>query len=62
MEQEELTERFHLTELARWFSACGMEALLLGCTHFPYFKEALSRRTELPIIDPAAEMLDLLNA
>lgn len=62
MEPEELTERFRLAELARWFSACGMEALLLGCTHFPYFKEALSRRTELPIIDPAAEMLDLLNA
>ena len=38
------------------------EALLLGCTHFPYFKEALARRTSLPLIDPAREMLELLQA
>lgn len=61
MDQEELVERFHLAELTQWFAACGMEALLLGCTHFPYFKEALARRTNLPIIDPAAEMLALLD-
>ncbi len=58
---DELVERHHLAELCGWFAACGMEALVLGCTHFPYFKEALARRTSLPLIDPAAEMLELLR-
>lgn len=40
-----------LPELAEWFRRCGMEALVLGCTHFPYFKEALAARTSLPLID-----------
>nr|WP_325196298.1 aspartate/glutamate racemase family protein [uncultured Oscillibacter sp.] len=58
----ELVERHHLPELAEWFSRCGMEALVLGCTHFPYFREALARRTSLPLIDPAEEMIRLLTA
>ena len=57
-----LVERHHLAEAANWFRRCGMEALILGCTHFPYFKEALARRTDLPLIDPAEEMLRLLSA
>ena len=61
MDPDELVERHHLRELADWFAACGMEALLLGCTHFPYVKEALARRTSLPLIDPADEMLSRLN-
>lgn len=59
---EELVQRHRLAELCDWFAACGMEALVLGCTHFPYFKEALARQTSLPLIDPAAEMLALLCA
>ena len=54
---EELVERFALGQLAQWFHRCGMEALVLGCTHFPYFQEALAKRTELPLIDPAEEMV-----
>lgn len=57
-----LVERLHLPELAAWFADCGMEALVLGCTHFPYFKDALSRRTSLPLLDPAEEMVRLLLA
>lgn len=59
---EELVERHHLAELANWFANCGMKALVLGCTHFPYFKEALAARTSLPLIDPASEMLARLQA
>ena len=54
---EELVEHHHLPELAEWFRRCGMEALVLGCTHFPYFKEALAKRTSLPLMDPAEEMV-----
>lgn len=58
---EELVERHCLPELAEWFRRCGMEALVLGCTHFPYFKEALAERTSLPLIDPAEEMVRKLT-
>lgn len=58
----ELTARHRLAELAEWFRQCGMEALLLGCTHFPYFKEALSRQASLPLIDPAEEMVRRIRA
>ena len=54
---EELVEHHRLPELAEWFRLCGMEALVLGCTHFPYFKDALAKRTSLPLIDPAEEMV-----
>lgn len=56
MPPETLVERFRLGELAEWLRAGGAEALVLGCTHFPYFKAALAERTSLPLIDPAEEM------
>ena len=58
---EELVRAFRLPELCRFFAANGAEALILGCTHFPYFKEAHSRETKLPLIDPAEEMTLLLT-
>ena len=39
---EELVARHRLTELAGWFSACGAEALLLGCTHYGLIAPAIS--------------------
>ena len=62
MPPAELVERRRLGELAEWFRFCGMEALVLGCTHFPYFKTALAERTSLPLIDPAEEMVARLTA
>ena len=59
---EELVARHHLAELAAWFQSCGAETLLLGCTHFPYFKAVLAARTTLPLLDPDQEMLRLLGA
>ncbi len=58
---EELVERHHLAALADWFQSCGAEKLILGCTHFPYFKAALAARTRLPLLDPDEEMLSLLR-
>lgn len=58
---EEIISRHCLTELTAWFQGCGMEALILGCTHFPYVKEALSARTNILLIDPAEEMIRMLT-
>ena len=57
-----LVKRHRLPELVEWYQALGAEALVLGCTHFPYFKEALLRQITLPVIDPAEEMLRLLRS
>ena len=57
----ELVKYHHLSELASWFQSCGMEALILGCTHFPYFKEALAAQTSLPLIDCTEEMVKLIQ-
>jgi glutamate racemase len=57
-----LVERLHLDALSAWCAQCGAEALVLGCTHFPYFKTALAERTGLPLIDPAERMIALLTA
>lgn len=62
MPPEELVARHRLTKLAEWFAGCRAEAMVLGCTHFPYYKEALAKQTALPLIDPAEEMLRLLLA
>ncbi len=63
LQAEEIIRRNHLDLLLRYFEACGCEALVLGCTHFPYVAEALARYTALPLLDPAEEMVrQLLQA
>ena len=58
---ERIIQQFHLEALAAWFADWGAEAMLLGCTHFPYFKDTLAAQTTLPLIDPAEEMVVMLN-
>ena len=53
-------ERCGLEHLLRFFEDNGAEAVVLGCTHFPYVKEALQRRTSLPILDPAERLAELV--
>lgn len=57
---EALVERLGLAKLADWAAGCGAEALVLGCTHFPYFRQALAAGTKLELIDPAEKMLELI--
>lgn len=53
-----IIEEYGLADMCSYMKASGAEALLLGCTHFPYFKSELSEHTDLPIIDPADEMYE----
>ncbi len=57
---EQIIERQALKELGVFFKKAGAEVWVLGCTHFPYLKEALQKQIELPLIDPADEMYELL--
>lgn len=53
---DEIVKKFELSAMTDYMKAAGAEALLLGCTHFPYLKSELVQITDLPIIDPADEM------
>lgn len=57
---EELVDGCGLGHLLRFFEGNGAEAVVLGCTHFPYVKEALQKRTSLPILDPAERLAELV--
>ena len=58
---DEIIRRRHLDKLMSYLEACGCEALVLGCTHFPYLTAALRAYTALPLLDPAEEMVRLLT-
>jgi len=57
---EKLAGDCGLPALLRYFEENGTEAVVLGCTHFPYIREALERRTALPILDPGERLAELL--
>ena len=61
-----IINKYSLVEQARLFKKNGCEALVLGCTHFPYFKKALvcalsKYKINLPVIDPGESMLRRLS-
>ena len=57
---EELAEDCGLGEALRFFERNGAAAVVLGCTHFPYVKEALQARTALPVLDPSERLAELV--
>ncbi len=57
---ERLAEDCGLPALLRFFEENGAEAVVLGCTHFPYIRAALERRTALPVLDPGERLVELV--
>ena len=62
MPPEEMMKHFRMAGLVEFLEHTGAECVILGCTHFPYFKDALQELTRLPLIDPANEMYEMLKA
>lgn len=56
----EIADSCGMDSLLAYMEASGAEAVILGCTHFPYLKKELEKMTELKIIDPAEEMHSLI--
>lgn len=56
---EVIIESFNLIGLIS--TQCKADCLVLGCTHLPYLKEKLQQKVGFPIIDPAEEMLRILE-
>ena len=49
-----------IEELLNGFLKIGLDALILGCTHFPYIADEIAGIFPLPIIDPNYRMLTML--
>jgi len=62
LDPDAIIRRNHIDALLHYFEDCGCEALVLGCTHFPYLTKALGAYTKLTLLDPAEEMVRLLCA
>lgn len=60
LEPDDIIEKCGLRHMVRYMEACGAEAIVLGCTHFPYFMDELACLTDLPVIDPADKMFEAL--
>ena len=58
---EEVVQKCGLEKAVKYMETGGAEAIVLGCTHFPYFKEELAKLTALPLIDPADRMYEALT-
>ena len=48
-----------LLHLIRFYEAAEVDVLILGCTHFPYLQKTLEGLTDLHLINPAKEMVQL---
>ena len=58
---EEIVDKCGIAHLLKYFETCEAEALVLGCTHFPYIKGEIEKLTDLPIVNPADEMFEALS-
>lgn len=50
----------HLEDILKFYEGINVEALILGCTHFPYFEKELRGLTDLNVIDPGEKMYEFL--
>ena len=54
----EIAEKFNFSGLSEYFKSAGSEAVILGCTHFPYIREEMERLADVEIIDPGIRMAE----
>jgi len=54
-------EKFHFGKLTEYLKNLGNEAILLGCTHFPYIENEIRKRSDMEVINPSQEMLEKLK-
>ena len=57
----EVVERCGIEQLVQYMETCRCQAMILGCTHFPYLRSELDRFCNIPVIDPADEMFTAMT-
>ena len=60
-EPEQIVDDFNFKTLFNYFELSNVEAVVLGCTHFPYIKKELEKITKLPIIDVGVFMINSME-
>ena len=58
----DIYEHHKLKFLCDSFVATGCDALILGCTHFPYIEKEIRDNISVEVINPGKQMLDILKA
>ena len=58
---EQIVENFNFKTLFNYFELTNVEAVVLGCTHFPCIKKELEKITNLHIIDVGVFMIERLK-
>ncbi|MGN0161936.1 MAG: Asp/Glu/hydantoin racemase [Lachnospiraceae bacterium] len=58
---DNLIKKMGIDKVISYFEVNDVEAIVLGCTHFPYIMEEMKKRTSIPIIDPAEVMYSILK-
>lgn len=56
----EICKKLNMREFLYYFTEMGADVLVLGCTHFPYVFEEIKDAVNVPILDPAQRMLEML--
>ena len=59
-EPDILVQKHGLLHLLHYFETNQTEAIVLGCTHFPYLKGTLEKYAKVSILDPANIIYELL--
>ena len=58
---EKIVKDFNFEVLFNYFEQTKVEAVVLGCTHFPYIKKELEKIKNLPIIDVGVFMINSME-
>ena len=53
---EEIIDKYSLAKI----SFGRADVIILGCTHFPYFAEALKKQVDIEVFDPCDEMIRMV--
>ncbi|MBM7624096.1 aspartate/glutamate racemase family protein [Sporohalobacter salinus] len=54
---KDIINKLKVNKIVDFFTAVGVEVIILGCTHFPYIEEELESISKIPIFNPSDQML-----
>ena len=58
---EKIVADWNLDRLIDFFENAEVENIILGCTHFPWFEAEFTKHAHVPVVDPGAYMMNLLE-
>ena len=59
---KEIYDNLKIRQLTDSFVAIGCDALVLGCTHYPYIEKEIKENISVEVINPSDSMLEILKS